>query len=159
MGEIQLLVQEIHDRQGESNLEPGTRQREMEAIQKKIKQYNVAQLGELPQEREEGTMRILVCQMGGCASAKTREIKIAATEQLIRKYHVNLCLFMELNYNWSKVNSSANLASWFQDKRERQDASQHTTRRKTTFYLGNINLGGQVCYAGTNIYSKLKTHW
>jgi hypothetical protein len=54
--------------------------------------------------------------MGGCASAKTREIKIAAMERLIRKYNVNLCLFMKLNYNWSKVYSSANLASWFQDK-------------------------------------------
>jgi hypothetical protein len=52
----------------------------MEAMQKKIKQCNVAQLGELPQEQKDGTMRILLCQMGGCASAKTREIKIAATE-------------------------------------------------------------------------------
>ncbi len=50
MGEIQLLVQEIYNRQGESNLELGTREREMEAMQKKIKQYNVAQLEELPQE-------------------------------------------------------------------------------------------------------------
>jgi hypothetical protein len=100
----------------------------MEAMQKKIKQYNVAQLGELPQEREDRTMRILVCQMGGCASAKTREIKIAATEQLIRKYDVNLCLFMELNYNWSKVNSSANIASWFQDKeRETRCVTVHNT--------------------------------
>ncbi len=88
----------------------------MDTMQKKIEQYNIAQLGELPQEREDGTMRILVCQMGGCASTKTREIKIAAMEGLIKKYDVNLCLFMELNYNWSKVNSSANLASWFQDK-------------------------------------------
>ncbi len=98
----------------------------MEAMQKKIKQYNVAPLGELPQEREDGTMRILVCQMGGCASAKTREIKIAASERLIRKYEVNLCLFMELNYDWSKVNSSANLASWFQDKeRETRCVTAH----------------------------------
>jgi hypothetical protein len=49
-------------------------------MQKKIQQYNVVQLGDIPTEREDGTMRILVCQMGGCASAKTREIKIAATE-------------------------------------------------------------------------------
>jgi hypothetical protein len=60
-GKIQLLVQEIHDRQGESNLELGTREREMKAMQKKIEQYNVAQLGELPQEWEDGTMWILVC--------------------------------------------------------------------------------------------------
>ncbi len=35
---------------------------------------------------------------------------------------------MELNYNWSKVNSSANLASWFQDKeRETRCVTEHNT--------------------------------
>jgi hypothetical protein len=98
-GEIQLLVQEIHDCQRESELELGLAEQEMEAMQKKIERYNVSQLGDIPMEWEDGTMRILVCQMEGCASVKTREIKIAATEQLLRKYDVNLCLFMELNYN------------------------------------------------------------
>ena len=56
-------------------------------------------------------MRILVSQMGGCASAKSREIKILATKDLIRQYDINLCAFMELNFDWTKVNSSANLAS------------------------------------------------
>ncbi len=116
MGEIKLLVQEIHDSCKESKLEPETREREMAAMHKKIERYNVAQLGDQPQEQEDGTMRILVCQMGGCASLETREIKIEATERLIKKYNVNLCLFMELNFNWSKVSSLANLASWFQNK-------------------------------------------
>jgi hypothetical protein len=48
--------------------------------------------------------------MGGCANTEAREFKIAATEKLIHKYNINLCLFMELNFNWSKINSSANLA-------------------------------------------------
>jgi hypothetical protein len=61
-------------------------------------------------------MLILVCQTGGCASAEAREFKIAATEKLICKYDINLCLFMELNFNWTKVNSSANLASWFHEE-------------------------------------------
>jgi hypothetical protein len=69
----------------------------MEAMQKKIQQYNIAQLGDIPTERKDRTMRILVCQMGGCASAKTREINITATEKPIRKYNVHLCFFMELN--------------------------------------------------------------
>jgi hypothetical protein len=77
--EIKILVQEIHDRREESKLDPGTRDREMAAMQKKIKRYNVAELGDLPQEREDGTMRILVCQMGGYASTEIRAIKIAAT--------------------------------------------------------------------------------
>jgi hypothetical protein len=126
MGEIKLLVQEIHDHWEESKLGLGTRDREMAAMQKKIERYNVAQLGDLPLEQEDGTMRILVCQMGGCASMETREIKIEATEWLIKKYDVNLCLFMELNFNWSKVNSSANLASWFWNKeRETQCVTAH----------------------------------
>ena len=115
-GEIKLLVQEIHDSREESKLEPEMREREMAAMQKKIERYNVAQLGDLPQEQEDGTMRILVCQMGGCASLETREITIEAPEQLIKKYNVNLCLFMELSFNWFKVSSMANLASWFQNK-------------------------------------------
>jgi hypothetical protein len=73
-------------------------------------------LGDIPTAREDGTMRILVSQMGGCTSTEIREIKIAATERLIQKYDINLCLFMELNFNWSKVNSSANLASRFKNK-------------------------------------------
>jgi hypothetical protein len=35
---------------------------------------------------------------------------------LIQKYNVNLVVFMELNFNWTKVNSSANLVSWLQQE-------------------------------------------
>jgi hypothetical protein len=64
--------------------------------------------------------------MGGCASRETREIKIAATEQLIRKYDISFCVFMELNFNWRKVNSSANLASWFhEEERELRLVTAH----------------------------------
>jgi hypothetical protein len=35
---------------------------------------------------------------------------------------------MDLNYNWSKVHSSANLASWFTDgKREMRCITAHNT--------------------------------
>jgi hypothetical protein len=67
----------------------------MDAMQKKMQRYNVDQLGSIPMESKDDTMRILVRQMGGCASVETREIKILATESLIRKYKINLC------YSWS----------------------------------------------------------
>ena len=51
------------------------------AMEKTLAQYNVEQLGDMPLEREDGTMRILVCQMGGLASKEVREFKIAATER------------------------------------------------------------------------------
>ncbi len=41
-----------------------------------IAKYNVEQLGEMPIKREEGGVRILVCQMGGLASPEIRAIKI-----------------------------------------------------------------------------------
>jgi hypothetical protein len=40
--------------------------------------------------------------MGGLASKEVREIKLAATEKLIRKYDVNIVVFMEVNFDWSK---------------------------------------------------------
>jgi hypothetical protein len=114
--EIKLLVQEIHNCQQGGGLQQGTVETKIRAMQKKIQCYNVKQLGEILTKSEGRTMRILVCQMGGSASVKTREIKIAAMERLICKYNINLFLFMELNFNWSKINSSSNLASWFMDK-------------------------------------------
>jgi hypothetical protein len=103
-------------------------------------------------------MRVLVSQMGGCASMETREIKIATTEQLIRKYDINLCAFMELNFNWTKVNSSANLASWFhEEERELRSVTAHnTTEFDDTF--GKHQPGVQECYAGTNLSSMHGNH-
>ncbi len=66
------MVQEIHDRRTEGKLQQGIAEKEMRAMQKKIQRYNMEQLGEVPREREDGTMRIIVYQMGGCASPETR---------------------------------------------------------------------------------------
>jgi hypothetical protein len=99
-GEIKLLVTEWHDRRTEEELNHISVEMEMKAMEKKLTKYNVEQLGGMPTEREDGTIRVLVSQMGGCASMETREIKIAATEQLVRTYDINFCTFMELNFNW-----------------------------------------------------------
>jgi hypothetical protein len=82
----------------------------MKAMEKTLAQFNVEQLGNVPIQQEDRMMRILVCQMGGLASKEVREFKIAATERLIKKYNINVCLCKELNFNWSKVNLLANLA-------------------------------------------------
>jgi len=87
----------------------------------------VEQLGNIPTQKEDRLMRILACQMGGLASKEVRESKIAATEQLIRKYNINVCVCMELNFNWSKINSSKNLASWLHKEREVRSITAHNT--------------------------------
>ncbi len=83
--EIQILVKDWHDRRAEEDLQQETIEMETKAMENKLRRYNVKQLGEIPVDQEDGTMRILVCQMGGCASREAREIKIAATEKLIHK--------------------------------------------------------------------------
>jgi hypothetical protein len=73
-GEVKLLVPEIHDQRQEDKLPQHTADKEMSAMQRNIQQYNVKQLGEMPSERKDSMMRILVCQLGGCTSTKIREI-------------------------------------------------------------------------------------
>ncbi len=103
-------------------------------MEAKLEKYNVDQLGEIPIEREDGTMRIMVCQMGGCTRNKVREIKMSTMEKLIQKYNVNLVACMELNFNWSKVNSSANYASWLhQEERETRSITAHNTQEQDAF--------------------------
>ncbi len=47
----------------------------MSTMQQKIQKYNVKQLRDMPTAREDSTLRILVSQIRGCASAEIREIK------------------------------------------------------------------------------------
>ena len=45
---------------------------------------------------------------------------------MIKKYDIGMCLFMELNFNWSKVNSSSNLGTWLRNKtREVRSVTAH----------------------------------
>jgi hypothetical protein len=71
--------------------------------------------------------------MGGCSGKEVREMKIGVTERLIAKYEINISAFMELNYNWATVDSSANLASWFcQEEREIRSAAAHNWHETQT---------------------------
>jgi hypothetical protein len=85
--------------------------------------------------------------MGGCTGKEVREIKMSTTEKLIQKYDVNLAAFMELNFNWSKVNSSANLTSWLhQEERETRSVTAHNTQEQDDIFLKHQPGGtGMVC--------------
>ncbi len=123
------MVKEWHDKMSEEEPNTLTVAIEINAMEKKLAKYNVEQLREIPIKREDSTRRVLVSLMGGCASMETREEKIAATEGLICKYDIKVCAFMELNFNWMKVNSLANLASWFQEEeRELCSITAHNKR-------------------------------
>jgi hypothetical protein len=132
--EIQKLVMEWQDERGKVEFDQATIDREVKTMEVKLNKYNVATLVEVPTQCNDGAFRILVCQMGGCSEKEVRELKIASTERMITKYKINLSAFMELNYNWATVDSSANLASWFrQEEREIRSAAAnkcHETRTR-----------------------------
>jgi hypothetical protein len=67
--EFQTLVKDWQDRRLEGGLRQGTIEMKTKSMEKKLRRYNVEQLGEMPLEREDETTRIVVCQMGGYASA------------------------------------------------------------------------------------------
>jgi hypothetical protein len=46
--------------------------RDGKAMERKLRRYNVEQLGEIPLEWDNGTMRILVCQMGGVCQCRSK---------------------------------------------------------------------------------------
>jgi hypothetical protein len=143
--EIQKLVAEWQDVRGEAELDQVTTDREVQTMEAKLKKYNVPVLGNIPTQRKDGAFRILVCQMGGCSGREIREIKIGVTERLIAKYEINLSAFMELNYNLAMVDSSANLASWFQqEEREIRLAAAHNCHETQTRHQPGGT--GMVCW-------------
>ncbi len=73
--DIKSLVKEWHDVRTEEELNQATMETKLRAMDKKRHRYNVACLGSIPMEREDGTMRVLVSQMGGCASVESRKKK------------------------------------------------------------------------------------
>jgi hypothetical protein len=150
------LVKDWHDRRSEEELNHVSVEMEMMAMEKKLIKYNVEQLGNISFEREDGTMRVLVSQMGDCASMEMREIKIAATEHLICKYDINFCAFIELNYNWTKVNSSANLASWFheEERKLRLVTAHNTTEFDDIFGKHQLGSTGMVCQHEFILYAR-----
>ena len=134
-GEIKSLVDKWHNQREEDNINQEERERETQSLKRAVQKYNVEQLGDIPTEREGGAIRFLVCQMGGLGSKEDREIKIAATEKLIKKYNINVVVFTELNFNWSKVNSSAGLASWFNEDREVRAVTAHNITEPNKVFL------------------------
>ncbi len=85
------MVKEWHDRRTEAELDQATVNMELKAMAKKLQRYNMERLGEIPTERENGTMRVLVSQLGGCALVETREITATRCRGQGTRGHKYLC--------------------------------------------------------------------
>ncbi len=61
------LITEQQDEWEESELDHATIDKEIKTMERKLDKYNVPPLGDIPTRRDNGSFRILVCQMGGCS--------------------------------------------------------------------------------------------
>ena len=102
-----------------------------------MEKYNFAQLGDIPTEREDGAIRILVCKMRGLASKEVREIKIAATERLIKSKTLTcVCVYGgELQLDKSKFVGQLNLVV---QRRERSQVGHSTQHDKAQRHVLEI---------------------
>ena len=84
---------------------------------------------------------------GGMRRQRGSRDKNVTKEKLIQKYNINLVACMELNFNWSKVNSLANLASWLdQEERETRSITAHNTQGQNELFSRHQPGGtGMVC--------------
>ena len=116
--EIAKVIKEWEDERTEEELDPEIVKREIKKLAEKFERYNVPALGDLPVEREDGTFRIMHTQLNSASSKEVRDIKVAECTMMVNKYDVNCISFNELGYNFTAVESSRNLASWFESDRE-----------------------------------------
>ena len=79
---IRKLITEWQDEWEESELDRAMIDREIKTMEWKLDKYNVPPLGDIPTRWDNGSFRILVCQMSGCSGREIREQTIAITERL-----------------------------------------------------------------------------
>jgi hypothetical protein len=66
-------VTEWQDDCSEAELDQATVNREAKTMEVKLNKYNVMPLGDVTAKHDNGTFRILMCQMEGCSGKEVRE--------------------------------------------------------------------------------------
>ena len=64
-------------------------------------------------------------QMNSVSSKEVREVKVNECTQIVNQYDVNLVTLNELGHNFGAVESSRNLASWFESERDKRCVSSN----------------------------------
>ena len=84
----------------EEELDKTAIKRKFRRLERKFKRYNVAELGSIPSEKEEGRCRMLYCQLNNASTKEVREVKMSAVTHLNTNYDIDVDMFAEIGHNW-----------------------------------------------------------
>lgn len=126
--EVASIVKSWQDKQlEEEEVDVEIVEREVRRLEKKFQKFNVPMVGSMPIERPDGVFRVMYCQLNSCSGKEVREVKTSEVMALQRRYQINAMCLNELGFNWSAVEASRNLSSWFEDERETRCVAAHNT--------------------------------
>ena len=91
--EIKKIVKHWEDNSIEEDLDPQVIQKKIKKLERKFMKFNVSLLGSLPEEKEDGTCRVVYCQFNNYSSREVCQVKIGAVQQLNKKYDVDIDVF------------------------------------------------------------------
>ena len=114
---------------------------EAKFLDKRHRLTHVPELGRLERKRPSGVHRWMMCQINSASTEETKEVKTEQIRELVEEYDVQGVGLIEVGFNWSTVNSSRNLASWFNDWRPCISATNHNKHEPGTRHQqGGIGL-------------------
>ena len=68
--------------------------------ERKFKRCNVSELDSMPIEKQEGSCRMLYCQLNNASTKKVRKVKMSAVTWMNKKYDIDGDLFAKIGQNW-----------------------------------------------------------
>ena len=126
-GEIEVKAEEWGEGVDFSVLDPRIVKIEAAWLAKQYKLSHVKESGNLTPTRPDGLIRWMYVQVNSASSDDVRLRKTLEIKQLVEEYKVQGVGLVELGFNWSSMPPSADLASWFKDRKDCSSATSCNT--------------------------------
>jgi len=109
-------------------MDPIVAQIEAEEAQQYYDRWHVPRLGHLTTDRPQGVFRLMSGQVNGASTNISRDKKVSQISNIIDTWDVQGGCLQEIGINWSYLEHSRNMTSWFRfDRREAKTITAHNT--------------------------------
>ena len=112
--EYREMAKELEEDRNEKALDSVTIENEIRRFAERIEKYNTEPVGSMTETRQDGTFRIMFCQLNGAATKAIRDQKIRGMNYLAKKYDVGVRMFNEHGCNMDNAQKGQNFANWIQ---------------------------------------------
>ena len=112
--ECREMAKELEEDRNEKALDSVTIENEIRRFAERMEKYNTEPVGSMTETRQDGTFRIMFCQLNGAATKAIRDQKIRGMNYLAKKYDVGVRMFNEHGCNMDNAQKGQNFANWIQ---------------------------------------------